>query len=324
MRPVAEPKSRRERAAALLTHPVVHRIARLVPLRPGLVVLNYHRIAAATAPPLDRGLWSAIPEQFAAQLDLLQRHFDVISAAELEAALAARHGRRVLITFDDGYRDNHDHALPALRKAGLPATFFLSTGFLDRPHLAWWDEIAWMLREAAGDDVEAAIVAETDAYKRLPATAGEEFLDRLGERTGSGRAPAAAIGDTWMTWDMARALRDAGMAIGGHTVDHPILARLDRAGQAAEIDGCRARLRDELAVEMELFSYPVGLRDCFEETTRELLAERGVRFAFSNYGGFEPAGSVDRLDLRRTNIGRGTSMALYRSLAEWPATFAKW
>ncbi len=321
---MAEPKSRRERAAALLTHPSVHPFTRLVPRRPGVVVLSYHRVCAECEPPLDRGLWSATPEQFAEQLSALQRHYDVIDATELEAALAAPRGRHVLITFDDGYRDNHNHALPALRTAGLPATFFLSTGFLDRPRLAWWDEIAWMLREAGDADVEAAIVVETDAYKRLPASEGAEFLDRLGERTGVGRPPSSVAGETWMTWDMARAIQAAGMTIGGHTVDHPILARLDRAGQEREVDGCRRRLREELGVEMELFSYPVGLPDCFDATTRTLLAERDIRFAFSNYGGFNPPDPPDRLDLRRTNIGRGTSMALYRGLVEWPRTFAKW
>jgi peptidoglycan/xylan/chitin deacetylase (PgdA/CDA1 family) len=322
--PVAEPMSRRERAAAFLTSPSVHWLARLVPMRPGLVVLNYHRIAPDAEPPLDRGLWSASPEGFAAQLSLLQRHFDVISVAELEATLAAPRGRHVLITFDDGYRDNYEYALPALRAAGLPATFFLSTGFLDRPKLAWWDEIAWMLRAAGGAEVEAAIVTETDAYKRLPAAEGEGFLDRLAERTGSGRAPASLVADTWMTWEMAREIRDAGMGIGGHTVDHPILARLDRAGQEAEIEGCRSRLAAEMGLEMTLFSYPVGLPDCFDATTRTLLRERGVRYSFSNYGGFVAAGESDPLDLRRTNVGRRTSIALYQSLVEWPRTFAKW
>lgn len=320
---VSEPMSRRERAARLLARPLVQRLALLVPQRAGLVILNYHRIAPESDPPLDSGLWSATPEQFAEQLDLLQREFDVIAASELESALAARRGRRVLITFDDGYRDNHEHALPALRKAGLPATFFLSTGFLDRPRLAWWDEIAWMLRTAGADDRDA-VVAETDAYKRLPGTEGEEFLDRLGERTGVGRAPTSVVGDTWMTWDMAREIKDAGMAIGGHTVTHPILARLDRPGQEAEVEGCRIRLREELGDEMVLFSYPVGLRDCFDQDTRELLAMRDVRFAFSNYGGYQKARAYDHLDLRRTNIGRGTSMSLYQAIARWPGIFAKW
>lgn len=322
---VAEQKSRRERAAGLLTLPPVHRVARLLPLHPGLVILNYHRIAEPASPPLDRGLWSATPAQFASQLRLLQREFDVISVADLRDALNAKRGRRVLITFDDGYRDNYEHALPALRSAGLPAIFFLSTGFLDSPRLAWWDEIAWMVRRSEGPEPEAEIVAATNRYKGLPGDRGEDFLDEIAERTGAGRAPSTLGAKTWMSWDMVREMRDLGMAFGGHTVNHPVLARLPREQQESELDGCRSRLRDELGVEMDLFSYPVGLRDCFDETTRDLLRTRQVRFAFSNYGGYEPAkATADPLDLKRTNVGRGTSPALFRSIVERPRAFAKW
>lgn len=321
---MAEQKSRRERAAGLLSIPPVRWLASLVPLRPGLVALSYHRIAEPGSPPLHRGLWSATPPQFASQLQLLQREFDVISAAELEHVLEAGRGRHVMITFDDGYRDNYEHAFPALRAAGLPATFFLSTGFLDDPKLPWWDEIAWMLRQAGGAAPDTAIVAATDHYKRLPGDRGDDFLDELGERTGCGRAPASVASETWMTWEMVREMRDCGMSFGGHTVTHPILARLGRERQEAELEGCRRRLRDELGLEMELFSYPVGLPDCFDETTRDLLRDREVRFAFSNYGGFQPAGAADRLDLKRTNVGRGTSLALLRSIVDRPKAFAKW
>jgi peptidoglycan/xylan/chitin deacetylase (PgdA/CDA1 family) len=319
---VAESISRRERAARLLAARPLRPLAALVPLRPGLVVLSYHRIAEESDPPPDPGLWSATPSQFAAQLELLQRNFDVISVAELPAALRARRGRRVLITFDDGYRDNYEHALPALRAAGLPAAFFLSTGFLDRPRLSWWDEIAWMIRQGGRD--EAEIAANTDRYKQLPGGEGEAFLDELSERCGCGRAPISLAASTWMTWDMAREIEEAGMTIGGHTVDHPVLARLDREGQEREIEGCRKRLDEELGVAMEVFSYPVGLPDCFGAEARALLRERSVRFAFSNYGGYVAPGHADALDLKRANVGRGTSIALFEGIVARPKAFARW
>jgi peptidoglycan/xylan/chitin deacetylase (PgdA/CDA1 family) len=316
--------SRRERVARLLTSSGLRQLARLAAPQPGLVILNYHRIAEPSSPPLDRGLWSATPEGFAAQLALLRDHFDVISAADLPEALRSKRGRHVMITFDDGYRDNHEHAFPALRAAGLPATFFLSTGYLDRPRLSWWDEIAWMIRGGSVPDPEQAIREATDRYKQLPPESWAEFLDDLGRRTGQGRAPAAIAARTWMTWEMARELRDGGMAVGGHTVDHPVLSRLPRGSQEEEIEGCAGRLRDELGVEMSMFSYPVGLPDCFDRNTRGLLEERGVRFAFSNYGGYEPSRGVDRLDLKRTNVGWDMSMQLFESVVRWPKAFASW
>ena len=184
---MAEQKSRRERAAGLLEHPPVRWLASLVPLRPGLVALSYHRIAEPGSPPLDRGLWSATPPQFASQLQLLQREFDVISAAELEQVLEAGRGRHVMITFDDGYRDNYEHAFPALRAAGLPATFFLSTGFLDDPKLTWWDEIAWMLSTGRG-----APPPTRRSSRRPTATSGCRGIAAMTSSMSSASGPGAA------------------------------------------------------------------------------------------------------------------------------------
>ena len=56
----------------------------------------------------------------------------------------------MLITFDDGYRDNFDLAVPILRERGIPATFFLPTAFLDSPRLPWWDHVAYVIKQTAG------------------------------------------------------------------------------------------------------------------------------------------------------------------------------
>jgi peptidoglycan/xylan/chitin deacetylase (PgdA/CDA1 family) len=80
--------------------------------------------------------------QFAAYCDFFARHFKVVSLSELLDRM--RHGvdisRHVVITFDDGYRDNYHVAAAELRKRGLPACFFLPTGFMGTNHVAWWDQ----------------------------------------------------------------------------------------------------------------------------------------------------------------------------------------
>jgi peptidoglycan/xylan/chitin deacetylase (PgdA/CDA1 family) len=240
----------------------------------GLLALTYHRIGDAQSSALDRAVFSATGEDFERHVTHLAREADVIGLDDVPAALRGR-GRRVLITFDDGYRDAYDVAFPILRAAGLPAVFFLATGYLDHPRLSWWDELAWM----------GAGAADIAAYKRLGPAEAEAFLEAAGERSGRGRAPAAAADGVWMTWDMAREMRDAGMGFGGHTVDHPVLARLPAAGQEEQIRGCAARLAGELGITMRAFSYPVGSPDAFDETTRRLVAEAGCEVAFAFAGG---------------------------------------
>jgi peptidoglycan/xylan/chitin deacetylase (PgdA/CDA1 family) len=243
-----------------------------------------------------------------------------------------------MITFDDGYRDNYEIALPLLRAHGLRASFFLATGFLDRPAAPWWDEIAWMVREArtpalaAGDwldadlplaDPVAAGAALVARYKALPADRAAALLDHVAEASGAGRCPPERAAAEWMTWDMARELRDAGMWIGGHTVSHPILSAIAPVEQEAEISGCAARLAAELGQPMRWFAYPVGDHGTFDAATRSILAAQGVELAFSFYGGHQRFAHWDRLDLRRVHVGPQVDGQLLRAMLALPQVFAR-
>ncbi len=311
-----------------------------LPLWHGTLVLAYHRVmpdGAGTA--LNRGVISATRSGFAEQLRVLSRHFEVVGAESLHVP-STRLSRRVMLTFDDGYRDNYEVAFPLLREHGLPATFFLTTGFLDRPEVAWWDELAWMVRTSPRTELEAdewlpasvplqgdrraAVAAVTTRYKSLDVAHAEAFLRHCGQVTGAGRCPAALAQDLWMTWDMAAEMRDAGMGIGGHTVTHPVLARAGVERQWAEVDGCRQRLEERLGVPMELFAYPVGLRDAFGHSTRHLLRRAEVRHAFSLYGGMLRGAPGDPLDVPRASVGLDAGAGMWRAAVAMPGRFARW
>ncbi|MEA2292506.1 MAG: hypothetical protein QOE86_145 [Solirubrobacteraceae bacterium] len=326
-------------AANVLGAPWMGWLLRLPPWR-GTLVLAYHRILEDGAEtPLDPGVVSATRSVFAAQLGLIVRHLDVVGSDAL-ADPAHRPARRVMLTFDDGYRDNYEVAFPLLRAHGARATFFLATGFLDRPHVPWWDELAWMVRSSPKETLEPggwlpdsvaldgdrrrAIGQLTRVYKGLDSGRTEDFLAYCAEATGSGRCPDALARDLWVTWEMAAEMRDAGMEIGGHTVSHPVLARAGEDRQREEIEGCRRRLHDQLGIPMRSFAYPVGLRDCFGDTTKRLMREAGVRHAFSLYGGYTPGRPADPYDVPRASIGRGTDPAAFRAKLTVPRVFAQW
>ena len=330
-----------ERAAALLERSRAGVVARRLPLWRGALVLNYHRMGDASGTELDPGLFSATAEELDAQLGQLARDFDIVPPSELVERPDAR-GRRVLITFDDGYRDNHELALPVLRRHGAVATFFVVPGFIDRPRLGWWDEIAWMVRQAPADAIEipehgidrlelsdgAARIEASDVltgrYKELPGDKTAAFLELVAERSGSGRAPEALARDLWMTWDQVRELRDAGMVIGGHTLNHPVLGRLPRDQQAAEIDGCARRLHEELGVEMRTFSYPVGLAGSYDDDTRELLRAAGTEIAFEFRGGYQRGAVTDLLAVPRAAVSHHISAERFAAMLALPQAFAGW
>jgi peptidoglycan/xylan/chitin deacetylase (PgdA/CDA1 family) len=251
-----------------------------------------------------------------------------------------------LITFDDGYRDNYEIAFPLLRRHRLSATFFLATGFLDQPRAAWWDEIAWMVHNARDEtlgeattppehdllptgvslgaaDHDASIAALVARYKTLPDGEGEGFLEQLAQASGCGRCGANDAKDLWMSWEMAREMHAAGMAIGGHTVTHPVLARLPFERQQEEITACAHRLAQEVHVAMRWFAYPVGGRDTFTAATQEILRDCGVELAFSFYGGFASPSRWDRFDVPRIHVGPGFGPALLRATFSLPRVFAR-
>jgi peptidoglycan/xylan/chitin deacetylase (PgdA/CDA1 family) len=313
--------SRQDRAAAVLDAAPLRALLARLPLWNGVLVLNYHRVGDPAGTPWDHQLYSATAEGFDAQLAFLAREADVVGPQDLAELARAGRGRHVLLTFDDGYRDNYEIAFPLLRARGLSATFFLASGFLDRTLPAWWDEIAWMVHHATDDVGPGA--ALTARYKQLQGDQTEAFLDDVAQRSGAGRCPPEAARDTWMTWEMARELRDAGMPIGGHTETHPLLARIPEEQQEREIATCARRLSEELDLPMRWFSYPVGSPDAFTPATREILARHGVELAFSFYGGIGRYSAWDPLDVRRMNVGPAIDAPRVQAMLRLPQLFAR-
>ena len=120
--------------------------------RPGLIVLTYHRIAEPGADLFYDPVISATPDAFRSQVEWLHNRVRLLTLDELVAQVEARSPWRepaMLLTFDDGYRDNFDVAAPILGERSMPATFFVPTAFLDSPRLPWWDHVAYIIKTNA-------------------------------------------------------------------------------------------------------------------------------------------------------------------------------
>jgi peptidoglycan/xylan/chitin deacetylase (PgdA/CDA1 family) len=177
--------------------------------------------------------------------------------------------RAACITFDDGYADNADVALPILQRHRACATFFIATGYLDGGRM-WNDTVIEALRRAPGDFDATAL--ELGRHRLDDALARRAAIDRTidalkyappGERQDKADALARLVGtplpnDLMMRSDQVRALCAAGMSIGAHTVTHPILRQLDPASARAEMADSRAALRALVDAPVTLFAYPNG------------------------------------------------------------------
>ena len=304
----------------------------------GLLVLNYHRIGSAAGQPFDWGLWSASEEQFDEQVRFVKQ-FDVIGPPDLEQAFRDQRGRYVMITFDDGYRDNYEAAFEILRAHGVGATFFLSTGFLDRPRISWWDEIAWMVHTSSVQRLdlghrfptsidlgpaerENAIRTLLRHSKNLPGEQTEAYLTELADVTGRGRCPAAEADGMWMTWNMVREMHAGGMWFGSHTVTHPILSRHNQEVQTFELRESRRRIHEELGIWVNSLSYPVGGPTALNETTLECLKAEGYRWAFRYGNRYRAMDQIDPFQIPRVAVESESTAAEFRSLARLPQVFA--
>lgn len=307
----------------------------------GLVTLNYHRFGDPTQSAVDTGVYSATAESFEAQIRYLKKHCDLIGLADLPDVLHKGSSRRaVLLTIDDGYRDNYEVAYPILKQHQVPAVIFLATGFLDQPRVAWWDEISWMVRQTR---VEAARLPDRwkvqplqlssanraavlscllNLVKTLAPKDMAQLLNDLAESLQTGRAPVTDQTAPWMTWEMVREMRQNGIAFGGHTVTHPILAFCSAEQQRSEIFGCKARIEQELGETVEAFTYPVGMRNSFNSQTIDLVQEAGYRWAFGFYSGYTVP-TCNPYDLRRVAIHPEIEDAEFRKIVRIPRLFAR-
>jgi peptidoglycan/xylan/chitin deacetylase (PgdA/CDA1 family) len=241
-------------------------------LSPGearLLVLIYHRVLAQPDPMLPREMSSDV---FRWQMELIRDHAAPLSLEQGlrgldEGRLPAR---AVAVTFDDGYADNATVAAPILTNCGIPATMFVSTGFLDGGRM-WNDSVIEALRRmpagprdltefGAGIVEISGLASRTEVCRRIivgikhrPPPERASLVSKLVEL-----ADQALPDDLMMTSVQVRELAGQGFEIGCHTVSHPILKMLPAEQALAELLESRQTLREITGREIRFLAYPNG------------------------------------------------------------------
>lgn len=210
-------------------------------------------------------------EKFARQLDIMGRFFNVLPLPEaldrIEQGTLPR--RAASITFDDGYADNCEVAMPMLRQRGMHATFFIAAGYLDGG-IMFNDIVRECVRKESRPQAYISFVREGANLSEVvsPLELHEALLREVkylspSERNDVVGALAESLGvdlpsDIMMTSEQVNRLASAGMEVGAHTMTHPILARLDAEEARREIVQSKSSLEDILGEEVRLFAYPNG------------------------------------------------------------------
>jgi peptidoglycan/xylan/chitin deacetylase (PgdA/CDA1 family) len=275
-----------------------------------LSVLLFHRVHA-TADPLFPG--EPDKDRFEACMEVVRDCFTPMPL--FEACEALDRGRvpprAVAITFDDGYADNFQVALPVLKRLGLHATFFVASSYLDGGRM-WNDSIVEAVRRCAEAELDLTHLslgryALKDGPERRAAIQGIigalKYLDPV-ERSRRAEAIGAKLGvsmpsDLMMTSAQVRDLASAGMTVGAHTCSHPILARISDGEARREIADGREQLEGIVRSPVRLFAYPNGKPgQDYLRVHVDMVSELGFRAAVSTAPGAADRGG-DRWQIPR-------------------------
>ncbi len=260
-----------------------------------LLVLGWHNIDPTPAYPDVAGVGR---RGFARQVNILSRVANVISLSE--AARRIGNGeplpsRAVSLTFDDGYRDSLDAAVPILARYKFPATFFLVPGFLSGKLGAWWEDLAHGIATAPGGhlswnglrydlrfDRERACAELAPILKTMNARDREDAVASIVRQI----APVSKdLGSMFLDWAGARRLIEAGHDVGSHSMTHVICSRESPETQACELEKSRSELEARLGKVVDTLAYPNGRSDDYDAITLGCVREIGYRAAVTTNPG---------------------------------------
>jgi peptidoglycan/xylan/chitin deacetylase (PgdA/CDA1 family) len=280
------------------------------PALPAFQVLTYHRVND-DADPFFPSLSVDVFEQ---QIAFVARYYQVLPVEDLVDRMARGTvpPNALAVTFDDGYRDTLTHAAPILARHGVPATVFVTTGFVAGTCQPWYDRVAAVFRSTPGMTLDlpwgttarlgstadrlAALEGALEHLKRCPDRVRRDTVDRL--VAGARMTDADRLKISMLTWDDVIALKGLGFSIGSHTVTHPILSRLPLAEVAGEIARSCRMIAEACGEPPRGFAYPNGKPEDYSPAVSALVRDAGFTCAVTTRFGVNVP-TTPRYELRR-------------------------
>ena len=240
-----------------------------------LVVPYYHLVSDTTVPHVSHLYRFRTIAEFMSDLEFLLSRFEPVTLRDIVEAL---NGTRTLsrlcfhLTFDDGFREMHDIVGPILHRAGVPATFFLTTAFLDGGGLAHHNALSVLLDrlQSRHPRLGAASLRRVEsllpAARRDRATLRERVLSIRYAQKSLVRSLAETLDvdlnqyvsemRPYLSSEQIARLLDWGFSIGAHSHDHPLYADLPLPHQLAQTRVSMHLLRTRFGVSPKAFAFP--------------------------------------------------------------------
>ncbi len=279
----------RDGASRLLVATGATRLGRRFRDRDGTLILYGHRVADD-----DEAFFQGLPPRFLReQLAYLTRHYEVIALRTLVDCIeTGRHPppRSVVLTFDDGFRDNVEQAAPILEEFGVPATIFVVTQSLTDGRLPWSQRLGFLFQHTEAHEVQHELLGPEPVALMGDAERRRAYTRLMPQLMPLERVPrdavidelAAALEveppvDRMMTWEHARDLTARGHEIGSHTFSHALLGHVPAPESKWELDRAMFDLEEHLGLTRPSFCFPAGSTTPALPT---LVRELGYRSCF--------------------------------------------
>lgn len=287
----------------------------------GVVAPCYH-LVSDDPPPHVRHLYRCRTiAEFAAELDLLLRRFKPLSLSELVRAIRDN-GRApdgsLFLSFDDGVAEVSEPIAGVCHAKGVPATFFLTSGFLDNRMLFFRHKASILAERCAalGRERSFGILQRLDAWHGA-GDPGEFLLSLKYQQTAVLDQCAALLevdfeaylrsAKPYLTGEQVNGVLKRGFEIGGHSVDHPLYADLSLEDQLAQTRLCMAELRGRFQTPVQGFAFPFVSDGVGPEFYQTILGENTADLIFCLGG--EPAVRSPRL-VQRFGVEERNSRSL--------------
>jgi peptidoglycan/xylan/chitin deacetylase (PgdA/CDA1 family) len=290
----------------------------------GFITLLYHRIKEKDeAMDFLPTLINASPEEFEKEIKLLTKNFNVISINDALNNLKDNKPlpeKSMLVTFDDGYRDNYLNAFPVLKKYKVPAAIFLTSDLIDSDDLIWTDKIACMIDKIKGRSLAVpglgvyTVINKKNKDKAKFAII--EYLKSIDDREKDKIINSMSMG--WNTDSCCHAaeryylsgkeileMAENGITFGSHGFSHSVLTKIDAGRLEREIIESKARIEEVTGKRVELFAYPHGAHGDFNENIAYFLKKSGYKAAFTAVPGRNYiSDKLDLFSLKRVSAGK--------------------
>jgi peptidoglycan/xylan/chitin deacetylase (PgdA/CDA1 family) len=252
-------------------------------------ILIYHRVNDDSDP-----FFPATPTSvFAKQMEYLASHFNICPLGEAIERMKRNdvQNNTVVVTFDDGYRDNYINAFPILRSLSIPSTIFLATDAIGSGRVLWHDRVFSAFRRTRMEHIEGfgnipkryslktleeKIYTQQNILKFLWSINNNEksfWIDRLMEILGV--EDNKLIYNSMLSWDDITIMYNNGVNFGSHTVKHPILSMITPDEAKKEIYESKIAIEEKIGAPVKLFAYPKGKKEDFNEGIKDILKEQG-------------------------------------------------